>query len=129
MNNNFTMELNTERFNIEMQSTENGTQFHLYAEFYYSEEAPTFDIYKELTPSEAKRITPERAAALVSMIASYATIDIETEAEFNARTNEEYANCETLDDIPVYPFQFDGILFSMVHSFCYGDAYGKACEN
>ena len=120
------MELNAEHFKIEMQSSENGTQFHLYAEFFYSEEAPTFDIQKELTPSEATRITPERAAALVSMIASYATIDIETEAEFNARTNEEYANSETLDDIPVYPFQFDDILFSMVHSFCYGAAYGEA---
>ena len=129
MSNNFTMELKTEHFNIEVQSSENGTQFHLYAEFFYSEEVPTFDIHKELTPSEAMRITPERAAALVSMIASYATIDIEAEEEFNAQTNEEYANCETLDDIPVYPFRFDGILFSIVHSFCYGAAYGEAGKN
>ena len=129
MSNNFTMELKTEHFNIEVQSSENGTQFHLYAEFFYSEEVPTFDIHKELTPSEAMRITPERAAALVSMIASYAEIDIEAEADFEAATAEDYANCSNKDDIPVYDSCFERIFASMVNSFCYGDAYGKAGEN
>ena len=129
MNHNFTLDLASDMFNLELRAAKNGMDVHLFTEFYYSEECPSFDFRRCLTAAEAGRITPENAAALLGQIAAYAVQDITAEANYEKQVADLINAGMDPADIPGYPTQIDHKMRSFMDVFCYGGAYGEACED
>ena len=71
-------------------------------------------------------ITPDKAAALFSLIANLATRDIEAEAEFGELVKETMSEVVSFEDVPVYVSCFEEMLYALVNSFLFGARNGEA---
>lgn len=122
MNKSFSLEMDSEQVSMELYTSKNGKQIHLFVEVCYSDECPNFDFTGDLTDAEAERITPEAAAALFGRIAGFAAADIAAEASYEKQVAERIAAGEDPDDISVYPTQVYQKLSELFEVFCYGEA-------